>query len=184
MWAMGREPQARSEALDHKMNSRTPKLIFVDDSLPGITRKGAGRGWAYYDPDGKLIRDNAERARLNAIALPPAYEDCWFCPAPNGHILATGYDAKGRKQYRYHPDFRALRESEKFDRCLAFGNRLPLLRKRVADDLAARDLGLSRALAGTVRSFFPVSRVLGPCVCVAPSRARARTRGRGCAGRE
>ncbi|RDS76135.1 DNA topoisomerase IB [Alteriqipengyuania lutimaris] len=133
------------------MNSRTTKLIFVDDSLPGITRKGAGKGWAYYDADGGLIRDTAERERLNAIALPPAYEDCWFCPAPNGHILATGYDAKRRKQYRYHPDFRALRDSEKFDRCLAFGNRLPLLRKRVADDLAARDLGLQRALAGTVR---------------------------------
>lgn len=151
MWARVGEPQARAGAFVAKMNSRTPKLIFVDDSLPGITRKGAGTGWAYYDPDGKLIRDAAERERLNAIALPPAYEDCWFCPAHNGHILATGYDAKGRKQYRYHPDFRAQRESEKFDRCLAFGSRLPLLRKRVADDLGTRDLGLQRALAGTVR---------------------------------
>ena len=151
MWARGREPQARAGAFLAKMNSHTAKLIFVDDSLPGITRKGAGTGWAYYDPDGKLIRDAKERERLNAIALPPAYEDCWFCPAPNGHILATGYDAKGRKQYRYHPDFRALREVEKFDRCLAFGTRLPLLRKRVASDLGAADLGLPRALAGTVR---------------------------------
>lgn len=133
------------------MNSHPDKLIFVDDSLPGITRKGAGKGWAYYDPDGGLIRDRQERERLNAIALPPAYVDCWFCPAPNGHILATGYDAKGRKQYRYHPDFRELREGEKFDRCLAFGNRLPLLRKRVVDDLQARDMGLPRALAGVVR---------------------------------
>lgn len=133
------------------MNSRTSKLIFVDDGLPGITRKGAGTGWAYYDPDGKLIRDAKERERLNAIALPPAYEDCWFCPAPNGHILATGYDAKGRKQYRYHPEFRATRESEKFDRCLAFGSRLPLLRKRVAEDLGTSDLGLPRALGGVVR---------------------------------
>ena len=127
------------------------KLIFVDDSLPGITRKGAGKGWAYYDPDGKLIRDPAERKRLNAIALPPAYVDCWFCPAPNGHILATGYDAKGRKQYRYHPDFRATREGEKFDKCLAFGSLLPLVRKRVVEDLGAGDLGLPRALAGVVR---------------------------------
>ena len=127
------------------------KLIFVDDSLPGITRKGAGTGWAYYDPDGALIRDTAERERLNAIALPPAYVDCWFCPAPNGHILATGYDDKGRKQYRYHPEFRASRESAKFDKCLAFGNRLPLLRKRVVEDLDARDMGLPRALAGVVR---------------------------------
>ena len=133
------------------MNSHHEKLIFVDDGLPGITRKGAGRGWAYYDPDGSLIRERGERERLNAIALPPAYRDCWFCPAPNGHILATGYDAKGRKQYRYHPDFRELREGEKFDKCLAFGNRLPLLRKRVMDDLKPRDMGLPRALAGVVR---------------------------------
>ena len=133
------------------MTAPASKLIFVDDGLPGITRKGAGRGWAYYDPDGKLIRDNAERKRLNAIALPPAYVDCWFCPAPNGHILATGYDAKGRKQYRYHPEFRATREGEKFDRCLAFGTMLPLVRKRVVDDFEARDMGLPRALAGVVR---------------------------------
>lgn len=81
------------------------KLIYVDDDLPGISRRRAGRGWAYYDPQGKLIRDPEERRRLNAIALPPAYRDAWFCPAPNGHILATGIDARGRKQYRYHPEF-------------------------------------------------------------------------------
>ncbi len=127
------------------------KLIFVDDSLPGITRRGAGRGWAYYDPEGALIRDPAERKRLNAIALPPAYSDAWFCPAPNGHILATGIDARGRKQYRYHPDFRTARESEKFDGCLAFGKLLPLVRKRVEDDLGARKLTRERAIASVVR---------------------------------
>ena len=127
------------------------KLIYVDDDLPGITRKGAGKGWAYYDPEGALIKDRAEKRRLNAIALPPAYVDAWFCPAPNGHILATGIDAKGRKQYRYHPDFRAQRESEKFDSCLAFGNLLPLVRKRVEDDLRGRKLTLERAVASVVR---------------------------------
>lgn len=127
------------------------KLIFVDDSLPGITRKGAGKGWAYYDPEGRLIRDRAEKRRLNAIALPPAYRDAWFCPAPNGHILATGIDAKGRKQYRYHPDFRTVREGEKFDRCLAFGKLLPLVRKRVEDDLRGRKLTRERAVASVVR---------------------------------
>ena len=127
------------------------KLIYVDDQLPGITRKGAGRGWAYYDPKGDLITDRAEKKRLNAIALPPAYVDEWFCPAPNGHILATGIDAKGRKQYRYHPDFRAERESEKFDNCLAFGNLLPLVRKKVEEDLKGRKLTRERAVASVVR---------------------------------
>lgn len=127
------------------------KLIYVDDDLPGITRKRSGRGWAYYDPHGELIRDPDERVRLGAIALPPAYTDAWFCPAPNGHILATGIDAKGRKQYRYHPEFRAAREGEKFDGCLTFGKLLPLVRKRVEDDLACRKLTRERAIASVVR---------------------------------
>lgn len=127
------------------------KLIYVDDSLPGITRKGAGRGFAYYDPKGRLITDRAEKRRLNAIALPPAYVDAWFCPAANGHILATGYDARGRKQYRYHPDFRLMQDSAKFDRCLEFGKLLPLVRKRVGEDLAGRRLTKARAVAGVVR---------------------------------
>ena len=127
------------------------KLIYVDDAMPGITRKRAGRGWAYYDPKGKLIADPEERMRLNAVALPPAYADAWFCPAANGHILATGVDARGRKQYRYHPDFRSARESEKFDGCAAFGNLLPLVRKRVADDLRGRNLTCERAVASVIR---------------------------------
>ncbi|QYJ08399.1 DNA topoisomerase IB [Qipengyuania flava] len=127
------------------------KLIYVDDSLPGITRKGAGKGWAYYDPKGELITDTAEKRRLNAVALPPAYTDAWFCPAPNGHILATGIDARGRKQYRYHPEFRAAREGEKFDSCVRFGSLLPLVRKRVEDDLRGRTLTRERAVASVVR---------------------------------
>ena len=127
------------------------KLIYVDDDLPGITRKGAGKGWAYYDAEGRLITDPQEKQRLNAIALPPAYSDAWFCPAPNGHILATGIDAKGRKQYRYHPDFREAREGEKFDSCVTFGSLLPLVRKRVEDDLRGRKLTRERAVASVVR---------------------------------
>ncbi|UIP08017.1 DNA topoisomerase IB [Erythrobacter sp. SDW2] len=133
------------------MATAPTKLVYVDDSLPGITRKRAGKGWAYYDPQGGLITGSAERARLNAIALPPAYRDAWFCPAANGHILATGYDDKGRKQYRYHPDFRTMKESEKFDACLAFGKLLPLVRKRVEEDLAERKLTRERAIASVVR---------------------------------
>ena len=127
------------------------KLIFVDDSLPGITRRRSGKGWAYYDPKGDRIADVAERKRLNAIALPPAYRDAWFCTASNGHILATGHDDRGRKQYRYHPDFRAAREAEKFGACAAFGNLLPLVRKRVEDDLAGIALTRERIVASVVR---------------------------------
>ena len=127
------------------------KLIYVDDSLPGITRKGAGRGFAYYSPEGELIRCRKEKRRLNAIALPPAYRREWFCTAPNGHILATGYDDAGRKQYRYHPDYRLMRESEKFDRCVDFGAQLPKIRRRVEGDIAGDTATRPRVLAACVR---------------------------------
>lgn len=127
------------------------KLVYVDDSLPGITRKRAGKRWAYFDAKGKRITDPEERMRLNSIALPPAYRDAWFCPAPNGHILAIGYDERGRKQYRYHPDFRAKRENEKFGGCACFGKLLPLVRKRVEDDLAGSSLTRERIVASVVR---------------------------------
>jgi DNA topoisomerase-1 len=127
------------------------RLIYCDDSLPGITRRKAGRGWAYHDAKGERIVDRDEIDRLNRIALPPAYADAWFCPADNGHLLATGIDAKGRKQYRYHPDFRAAKESEKFDRTAEFGRLLPLVRKRVEDDLKSPRLTRERAIASVVR---------------------------------
>jgi DNA topoisomerase-1 len=126
-------------------------LVFVDDDLPGITRQRAGRGWCYRDAQGNRITDRDEIDRLNRIALPPAYRDAWFCPSPNGHIQATGYDDKGRKQYRYHLDFRAQREAAKYDRCAGFGRALPLLRARVAADLDAGGLGRSNAVAAVVR---------------------------------
>lgn len=127
------------------------RLAFVDDSLPGLTRRRAGKGWGFWDHAGKRITDRDEIDRLNAIGLPPAYEDAWFCPSPDGHILATGIDAKGRKQYRYHPDFRTWRESEKFDCTAGFGRLLPLVRRRVEDDLASPKLSRERAIASVVR---------------------------------
>ncbi len=133
------------------MAAKPPALQYVDDSEPGITRKKAGRGWAYFDSHGKRIMDRAEIDRLNAIALPPAYTDAWYCPNYCGHLLATGIDARGRKQYRYHPDFRARQEAEKFDGCAGFGLLLPKVRKRVAKDLARRSLSRERAVASVVR---------------------------------
>ncbi len=124
---------------------------YVDDQGPGITRKKAGRGWAYFDPDGKRITDRDEIDRLNRIALPPAYADAWFCPSDCGHLLATGIDARGRKQYRYNPEFRMRQEAEKFDGCAEFGRLLPKVRKRVAKDLRRRRLCREQVVASVVR---------------------------------
>ncbi len=131
--------------------SQINDLIFVDDDLPGITRKKKGENWCYIAASGEPINKTAEIKRLNAIALPPAYQDAWFCPASNGHILATGYDAKGRKQYRYHPDFRAQMEAEKYANCVSFGKSLPLLRARVAQDLQGKQLDFRAIVAAIVR---------------------------------
>jgi DNA topoisomerase-1 len=126
-------------------------LRFVDDHQPGITRRRKGKAWAYFDAAGARITDRDEIDRLNAIALPPAYTDAWFCPKPNGHLLATGIDARGRKQYRYHPEFRAQRDCLKFDGLARFGCLLPLVRKRVSDDVAKRGLTRERAIASVLR---------------------------------
>ncbi|AOR76939.1 DNA topoisomerase IB [Novosphingobium resinovorum] len=127
------------------------RLKFADDGAPGITRRPVrGSKWAYFDADGARIKDRAEIDRLNAIALPPAYERCWFSADPEVHLLATGYDARGRKQYRYHPDWRQSRETMKFDRCALFGDALPVLRARVDADIASRKLTRERAIASVV----------------------------------
>ena len=125
--------------------------VFSDCEAPGITRKKLTRGWGYYDPDGDRITDRNEIDRLNSIGLPPAYRDAWFCPDPTGHIQAIGWDEKGRKQYRYHADFRAAQESAKYDRCASFGHKLPKLRAQVERDLAKRALSRDRAVAAVVR---------------------------------
>jgi DNA topoisomerase-1 len=126
-------------------------LCFVDDSLPGICRRRSGRGWAYFDHDGNRITDRDEIDRLNRVALPPAYRDAWFCPSPHGHIQATGYDEKGRKQYRYHPDFRAAQDADKYDRLLKFGAHLPRIRRHVERDLSGRALRKRAVVAAVVR---------------------------------
>lgn len=127
------------------------KLRYVHDDMPGITRRKLRHGWAYYDCDGNRISDREEIDRLNAIAFPPAYERAWFCPQPNGHLLATGYDTRGRKQYRYHPEFRRTRECVKYDSLAGFGRALPDLRKAVQADLAGRRLSQERAIACVIR---------------------------------
>jgi DNA topoisomerase-1 len=126
-------------------------IRYSDDSRPGITRKRRGRYWMYFDPKGERITDRDEIDRLNAVGMPPAYERCWFCPHPDGHILAVGYDAKGRKQYRYHPSFREQQETLKYERLARFGRCLPKLRKRIAADLTGKATDKNTVLAAVVR---------------------------------
>ena len=126
-------------------------LRHSSDSEPGITRKRMSHGWGYFDAEGTRITDRDEIDRLNAIGLPPAYEQAWFCADPNGHMQATGIDARGRKQYRYHADFREKREAAKYEGLLEFGKALPRLRRRVEQDLKRRQLGRDTVLAAVVR---------------------------------
>ncbi len=126
-------------------------LSYVDGSGPGIRRKRRGRYWMYFDAAGDRITDREEIERLNSIGMPPAYERCWFCPDPSGHLQAVGYDSKGRKQYRYHPDFRAEQESRKYERLAAFGRKLPKLRKRIEEDIKRKSTSREAVLAAVVR---------------------------------
>jgi DNA topoisomerase-1 len=128
-------------------HARRAGLRYVSADEPGLTRKGAGTGFAYYLPDGSLLRDRQTRARIQALAIPPAYSDVWICADPRGHIQATGRDDKGRKQYRYHADWHAARSETKFARLPEFGRALPLLRRRVAADLEAESLSRAHVLA-------------------------------------
>jgi DNA topoisomerase-1 len=125
-------------------------LRHSSDSEPGYTRKRKGRYWAYFDGD-ERVTDRATIDRLNAIALPPAYKDAWFCKDPNGHLQATGIDDRGRKQYRYHPDFRAHAEASKFAGLAEFGESLPKIRRKVDKDLRERALSKEKVVAAVVR---------------------------------
>ena len=125
-------------------------LRHSSDSEPGYTRKRQGRYWAYYDGD-KRVTDRDTIERLNSIALPPAYKDAWFCKDPDGHLQATGIDDRGRKQYRYHPEFRAQAEASKFAGLAEFGKALPKIRRKVDKDLKKRSLSRDKVIAAVVR---------------------------------
>src|SRR5688572_12029377 len=126
-------------------------LRYVSDTMPGIRRKRSGSGFTYLGPDGKTVRDAATIARIRSLAIPPAYVDVWICPSANGHIQAVGRDARGRKQYRYHPKWRETRDETKFNRILAFSEALPRIRKRLDSDLSKPGLPREKVLATVVR---------------------------------
>ena len=127
--------------------ARAAGLRYTPDIGPGISRRRAGKGWSYTDPDGGVIRDARELQRIRALVIPPAWTNVWINPNPRGHIQATGRDARGRKQYRYHAKWRTTRDETKFSRMIAFGEALPRIRVRVAADLALPGLPREKILA-------------------------------------
>ena len=125
-------------------------MVYVSDTQPGIRRKKAGKGFSYLGPEGKPITDKALLARIRHLAVPPAYTDVWICTRANGHLQATGRDARGRKQYRYHAAWREVRDCNKYDRLEEFAQLLPRIRQRVAEDLGRRGLGREKVIATVV----------------------------------
>ncbi len=145
------DPNTSSEnVVDPRDAAETAGLRYVSDEEPGIRRKKAGKGFAYVGPDGGRIADEATLARIRSLAIPPAYTDVWICPRADGHIQATGRDAKGRKQYRYHPAFREIRESTKFEHMIEFAQALPVVRKTIDDHMSLRGLPREKVLATVV----------------------------------
>jgi DNA topoisomerase I len=134
----------------HREAAARAGLNYVTDGVVGIQRKRNGKGWSYYAADGTRISDPAERKRIGALVIPPAWTEVWICPDPKGHIQATARDARGRKQYRYHPLYRETRDKSKFRRMLEFSEILPEIRDRVERDLRARDLTRRQILATVV----------------------------------
>ncbi len=135
---------------DPERSARRAGLVYVSDAEPGITRRRRGKGFSFHHPDGALV-EGAERERVEALVIPPAWEEVWICQKKNGHLQATGRDEKGRKQYRYHPEWERARSEAKFDRLVPFGEALPKVRARVASDLRGRKLSRDKVVALAVR---------------------------------
>jgi DNA topoisomerase-1 len=131
--------------------ARAARLRHASDARPGVRRRKAGRRYAYFDAHGRRIRSRATVRRFDALAVPPAYTDVWISPDPNAHLQATGRDARGRKQYRYHPRWQVQREAAKYERMVAFGQALPRIRRRVAADLRREGVCREKVLATLAR---------------------------------
>ncbi|EJN08206.1 DNA topoisomerase IB [Herbaspirillum sp. YR522] len=130
--------------------ARQNGLRYMNDEMPGITRSRHGKGFAFHHPRHGLVTDKDEIARLQSLAIPPAWEDVWISPSANGHILATGRDARGRKQYRYHPHWRLVRDDAKYERMLAFAQALPAVRRAVHEDMHKPGLKREKVIASIV----------------------------------
>ncbi|PTY08513.1 DNA topoisomerase I [Opitutaceae bacterium EW11] len=144
----GTPPRPHPEAIE---TAKAAGLRYVSDTQPGIVREPAGKGFRYRGPDGNIVKDPATLGRIKRLAIPPAWTEVWICPSASGHIQATGRDARKRKQYRYHTDWRTVRDENKYERMIAFGQALPRIRARVARDLSAPGLGRTKVLAAVAR---------------------------------
>ena len=142
--------KAAAAALDPRAAARAARLHYTAPDRPGLAREAGGSGFVYREPDGSLVIDEDTLARIRALAIPPAYVDVWICRDPNGHLQAVGRDARGRRQYRYHPRWRAVRDEAKFGKMLLFGEKLPIIRAQVARDLALPGLPRRKVLATVV----------------------------------
>jgi DNA topoisomerase I len=138
-------------ASDPTLAAKAAGLRYATDTRPGIRRQGAGKAFRYIDPDGHAIHDREILARIKSLAIPPAWEEVWICPSPLGHVQVTGRDEKGRKQYRYHPRWREVRDGAKYGRMMAFGRTLPQIRERTDRDLALAGLPRRKVLAAVVQ---------------------------------
>lgn len=143
-------PDAARPSEDAPAVARKVGLRYVDDSKPGITRRKTAAGFRYVAPDGKPVRDEDALKRIRALAIPPAWADVWICPLAHGHIQATGRDAKKRKQYRYHAQWRSVRDESKYERMLSFGSALPRIRAQVNEALSLPGLPREKVLATVV----------------------------------
>jgi DNA topoisomerase-1 len=157
--ALSRRPQQSTPAdrgvtptgIDPVAAAAEARLHYVSDEDPGIRRVKAGKGFAYRRPDGRAVRDRATLSRIRALVIPPAWTDVWICPDGDGHIQATGRDARRRKQYRYHQRWRAVRDRTKFERLIEFACTLPRIRRAVSADLHRPGLQRDKVLAAVVR---------------------------------
>ncbi|MET0987458.1 MAG: DNA topoisomerase IB [Steroidobacteraceae bacterium] len=146
----GSSTQVPQNLVPLKRAARARGLIYVSDEAPGLRREKRGEQFIYLAPSGRRITDERVLARIRKLAIPPAYTDVWICRDPRGHLQATGRDARGRKQYRYHPEFRTTRDDGKFARMAEFGARLPQLRRRLRRDLKLSGLPRDKVLAVVV----------------------------------
>ena len=132
-------------------SAKAAGLRYTSDARPGIRRIRRGRAFTYVDPEGRQVRAAAELARIRSLVIPPAWSDVWICPDPRGHLQATGRDARGRKQYRYHPKWRVVRDETKYDRVIGFAKALPIIRRTTSDHLRRPGLPREKVLATVVQ---------------------------------